>query len=328
MEERTIIVTGIGGNVGQGIVRNLRNTGMPLRIVGTNSAPFSAGNHLVDAFHEVPFAFDPGYLDRISQIVEEESVDLIIPSTDFEVFYLASSADRFSARLATSGVQASGIYLDKFLTWEHHNALGIPFAKSFLPSEWRGQFESAIAKPRKGRGSRGLLKGKFDATLLTDDEYMVQEMHAGLEITCAVFVSYLSGEITGILTMDRSLENGATSFCRVVKDWDVQLREMAELMVRHSDLKGSFNIQAIVTEQNEVIPFEVNCRISGTNSIRTHFGFADVAWTMQELLYNQPAPIPQIREGLAQRILMDVIYPDAKSVSDLKRTNKDNFFLY
>ncbi len=328
MEKKTIIVTGIGGNVGQGIVRNLRQTGHPFRIIGTNSAPFSAGNHLVDGFYEVPYAFDPGYLERMTDIIEREKADLIIPSTDFEVYYLSMSADSIPCKLACSGSQAAGIYLDKYLSWEHHRKLGIPFAESCLPSAWKNQFEPAIAKPRKGRGSRGLLKGSFDASQLKDEEYMVQQMHGGTEITCAVYVSYLSGEITGLLTMDRSLEHGATSFCRVVQNWDEQLAAMATDMVKHSDLKGSFNIQAMATETGDIHPFEINCRISGTNSIRSHFGFPDVAWTAEELLFGQHAPKPEIRGGIAQRILMDVIYPDATSVEELRKNNQDTFFIY
>lgn len=326
METKTVIVTGIGGNVGQGIVRNLRHAGLPLRIIGTNSAPFSAGNHLVDGFYEVPFAFDPGYLSRMETIIQKEKADLIIPSTDFEVYYLAGSS--LSSITAGSGPMAAGIYLDKYLSWEHHKKNGIPFAESCLPSGWKGQFEPAIAKPRKGRGSRGLMKGSFDAAQLKDEEYMVQEMHSGTEITCAVYVSYLSGEITGLLTMDRSLEHGATSFCRVIQQWDDALKDMAVAMVKHADLRGSFNIQAMVTEKGNIIPFEINCRISGTNSIRTHFGFPDVAWTAEELLYGKKAPQAQIRPGVAQRILLDVIYPDAPSVEALSRDNRDNFFLY
>ena len=45
---KTIIVTGIGGVVGQGIVRNARAMGRDLRIVGVNVTAVSVGNHLCD----------------------------------------------------------------------------------------------------------------------------------------------------------------------------------------------------------------------------------------------------------------------------------------
>jgi len=328
MEKRTIIVTGIGGNVGQGIVRNLRFSGMDLQIIGTNSADFTSGNHLVDSFYQVPFAYDPGYVDSILGIIANEPVDLIIPSTDYEVYYLSLNADKIPCKIATSGTFASEVYLDKYLTWKHHSDKNIPFAKSFLPSQYNADFTSAIAKPRKGRGSRGILKNDFDASKLSDDEYMIQELHLGNEITTAVYVSYLTGKLVGLINMERSLENGATNYCKVNFEYDKQLQSMAEKMIAHSDLKGSFNIQSIVNKEGEIIPFEINCRISGTNSIRTHFGFRDVEYTAKELLLGETIKQPTIIPGVAHRILMDVIYPNCADESQLKKDATDSHIVF
>jgi|GEM_PF-252674 carbamoyl-phosphate synthase large subunit len=328
MEKKTVVVTGIGGNVGQGIIRNLRNSGLPLHIIGTNVTDFSPGNHLVDSFFKVPFAYDEGYTQAIAELVEQQNVDLVIPSTDYEVYYLSVNAAQLACPAATSGSVAAEAYLDKYLTFLHHQKFGIAFSESYLPSLYTGQFEKAIAKPRKGRGSRGLLKLNFDTSLLTDEEYMVQEMHEGDEITTAVYRSYLDGEILGLITMVRSLENGATTYSKVVKQYDEQMLFMAQKMAQNSDLRGSFNIQSIVTASDDIIPFEVNCRISGTNSIRTHFGFADVEYTVRELLYGQQIQAPKITYGIAHRILMDVIYPNAEHDNQLKGTSTDNFILF
>ncbi|HOY95340.1 MAG TPA: ATP-grasp domain-containing protein [Catalimonadaceae bacterium] len=328
MEKKTILVTGIGGNVGQGIIRNLRFSGLDFRIVGTNSAPFSAGNYLVDKFYPVSFAYEPGYLQEVTDIVEKENVDLIIPSTDFEVYFLSHAARNFPCLIATSGPFASENYLDKFLTWKHHSKSGIPFANSILPSEYKSDFASALAKPRKGRGSRGIMKNNFDASKLTDDEYMIQELHEGKEITTAVYVSYLTGELKGLINMERSLDNGTTNFCKVNFEFDTELTQMAEKMIRHSDLRGSFNIQSIVTNNGDIIPFEINCRISGTNSIRTHFGFKDVEYTVRELLFSEAIQKPAIVPGVAQRILLDVIYPGCTNESQLNKDATDHFIVF
>ena len=54
---------------------------------------------------------------------------------------------------------------------------------------------------------------------------------------------------------------------------------------------------------------EIYCRISGTNSLRSQFGFRDVAYTMQEYLYGQVPEAPQVTPGCAIRVMMDIIYP-------------------
>lgn len=324
METKTILVTGIGGNVGQGIIRNILGTGYPVRIIGTNITAFSAGNHLVDVFYKTPFGYEPDYITVIKHIVEQEKVDLIIPSTDFESYYLALA--ELPCKVSGSSAEVSGIYLDKYLTFLNHKKTGIAFAESCLPSEYKVQFAKALAKPRKGRGSRGLIFNVTDISLLIDEEYMIQELHTGTEITTAVYRRYSDGEVHGLITMERSLENGATTYCKVVDEYDKQVWEIVKAMCNNqSGLKGAFNIQSIVTKDGKIVPFEINCRISGTNSIRSGFGFKDVQYTIEELLWNIKPEKPQITKGIAYRYLADVIYPDA---STLKGNNFDKFKVF
>lgn len=324
MEQKTVLVTGVGGNVGQGILRNILESKYPIRLVGTNITQFSAGNHFVDAFYKVPFGFDDAFIPTIKQIVETEKVDLIIPSTDFEAYYLSIHKDEFKCKIAVSGPFSTEAYLDKYLTWQLHSKFNIPFAESVLPSEYRNNFEKAIAKPRKGRGSKGIIeniKNADEIAKLSDTEYMIQRMHTGLEITTAAYVSYKSKKLLGILTMTRTLESGATTYCKVVREYDNNLINIAENILQNTDMVGSFNIQSIVDENNHVYPFEINCRISGTNSIRSHFGFQDVMYCIDELLYEREISDITTTDGIAYRYLSDVIYPHGIDIGN----NKDNF---
>ncbi|MES2762437.1 MAG: ATP-grasp domain-containing protein [Bacteroidota bacterium] len=324
MEAKTVLVTGIGGNVGQGILRNISSLNYPIRLVGTNTIEFTAGNHLVDAFYKTPFAYDTDFLKIVIDIISKEKVDLVIPSTDYESYYLALNSDKLPCKLATSSSNATGIYLDKFLTWQFHHKHNISFAESILPSAYQQSFSKAIAKPRKGRGSRGLIKNVKDVSGLSDEEYMVQEQIDGNEITTAVYNSYLTGEVIGLITMERTLDNGATNYCRVITTYDDELLKMAKLMTEKLNLKGAYNIQSIVNNNNEIVPFEINCRISGTNSIRSNFGFKDVKYTIDELLYNIKPENPVIIKGEAHRILLDVIYSEGTNNGN----NKDNFLIF
>lgn len=319
-----MLVTGIGGNVGQGIVRNIRATEYAIKVVGCNVTAFSSGNYLVDTFYTVPYAFNPDYISRIASIVKQEGVDLIIPSTDYEVYYLALYRSLLGCQVAASEVETARIYLDKLETFYHHSRHGIAFAASMLPSEYRGEFAECIAKPKAGRGSRGLHLNPKDLSAFADAEYMVQELHRGEEITTAFYVTY-DRCLHGFITLSRTLENGATSSCRVVTEYDAQVQEILEQMIAASNIKGAANLQSIVRTDGRVVPFEVNCRISGTNSIRSNFGFADVRYTLQEFLYGQAPDAPQIRSGVAVRVLLDVIYPGASSFDDISDNSTPHF---
>ena len=323
---KKVLVTGIGGNVGQGIIRNIRAAFPDLHIAGCNISAFSAGNHLCDSFHEVPYSYDKEYIPTIVKIVRQEGIDLIIPSTDHEVFYLSANAGVISAKIAASGTTAAEIYLDKLFSYDHHQKFNIPFADTCLPSLYKGEFGDIIAKPRKGRGSRGLHVNPLVWKDFNDEEYIIQRLYKGEEITTAFYVNR-GGALHGHITMQRSLDNGATTQCKVIRQYDPVVEPILEAMIRHSDIKGSANLQSIVSPDGSIHPFEVNCRISGTNSIRSHFGFEDVKYTILEYLFNEAAPKPSIQKGLAVRILMDVIYPDKEDFNEC-RDNTTDFLLF
>ena len=217
--------------------------------------------------------------------------------------------------LVAASAETTGIYLDKYLSAEHHRRHDIPFGRTTLPSQYDGQFEEVVVKPRKGRGSRGI---HFNPENIGDfdDDYLVQERLIGCEVTTAFYVNKFN-ELHGLITLERSLHNGATNECKVVRAHDARLTEIIEQMIDHAHFQGAANLQSIVTENGEVVPFEINCRISGTNSIRSHFGFEDVKYTLQEHLWGQSPDVPQIRSGVAVRILLDVIYPDQEDYLNL-----------
>lgn len=305
---KTVLVTGMGGNVGQGIARNVAACGRGLRIVGTNNQGFSGGNHLCDAFYVVPNGDRPEYIESLNRIIAAEQVDLLLPSTDIEADALARHREALACAAAVSGPQATGLYLDKWLSFQHHRRHGIPWAETVLPSGYRGQFPRALAKPRCGRGSRGLLPDP-DASVLSDQEYLVQELHQGVEITAAAYVTR-SRQLLGHITLVRTLDHGATQNCRVTFEYADRVPPILEQVVATTDVLGSFNLQAMVTPEGAVVPFEVNCRLSGTNSVRAQFGFQDVLYTLQEHLFGEAPEPPSVRPGCATRLLLDVIYPD------------------
>ena len=322
---KTVLVTGTGGNVGQGILRNIRKLKLPIRIVGCNVNAFSAGNHLCSKNYKIPFAHEKNFIESINKIVENENVDLIIPSTDFETYYLSHNIDKINTEIVVSCPKTTEIYLDKYKSFLHHQKNNIPFADSCLPSEYANIYENCIVKLRSGRGSRGIYINPIDVKSFSDKEYLVQELIKGQEITTAFYVNK-QGKLHGHITMERSLENGTTNQCRVVNSYDEALNRILEKIIAYNDIKGASNLQSIINENNEIIPFELNCRISGTNSIRSNFGFDDVKYTLQEYLYNEAPDKPNIKTGIAVRILMDVIYPDVQNFDDC--VNNNNYIIF
>jgi carbamoyl-phosphate synthase large subunit len=305
--KQKVLVTGIGGNVGQGILRNIRNAFPELSIVGTDIEDFTAGHYFCDHFEKVPYSYESHFSKSFLKIIARQKPDLIIPSTDYESVAFAKIQDKLPPVIA-SPLEVGQMFLDKFTTWEKCAALNVPFAPSCLPKDYHNQWKNIIVKPREGRGSRGLHinPSSLDAF---DDTSMVQELLVGKEVTSAFYVTK-TGEIRGPFTMERALVNGMTGKCQVICQYDEPIAQLVSTYVSKFDIIGPCNIQSIVTGSGDIIPFEINCRYSGTNSIRTHFGFADVKWGIEEYLLNQTPSDYKMTKGSAVRLFMDIIYYD------------------
>ncbi|WP_126972558.1 ATP-grasp domain-containing protein [Gynurincola endophyticus] len=317
-----IIVTGIGGVVGQGILRNIRALKIPIELIGVNITGVSAGNYLCDKVIKVPYAYDPEYISTIQTIVAKEKVDLIIPSTDYESYYLAAHQTEIGCAVAASPAEVTKMCLDKYTNYQGFKKFGLPFAESFLPSEYTGGFDKIVVKPREGRGSRNIYVNPKSPEQF-DDSYLIQPYLEGDEITTTYYIRQ-DNSIHGLITFVRELELGNTAKAEVVTTYDDTLLNMMENILKYYPFRGSVNLQSRITP-NGIIPFEINCRISGTNSVRSQFGFKDVQYTIQELLLKEAPETPAVTKGTALRVILDIIYPDRKAV-DINN-NTDQFYI-
>ena len=302
---KCVLITGIGGNVGQGIVRNILSFGYNVKIIGTDIEAVTGGNHLCDKVHKVPFSTAPGYISSIVKICKKEKVDMIIPSTDYEIYFLAKAVDKLPL-LASSDEDTAYIFLNKYKTWLEFKKLSIPFAETTLPSLYNNEFEEIIVKPIEGRGSRGIHFNPAHPKEFSDN-FIIQKLYKGTEITTAFYVTKQK-RLLGHITLEKTVFHGVTKLCEVIFDYDKKIEKIIKKIVKNFRIKGSCNIQSIVDEKDNIIPFEINCRLSGTNSIRGHFGFEDVRYTLDEYLFNKRPKRPIVKKGAAVRLLMDVIY--------------------
>ena len=153
---------------------------------------------------------------------------------------------------------------------------------------------------------------------------MVQELLHGKEITTSAYVDSNSNLI-GSISLERELKAGTTVSAKIYDKNLDQINSLIEMINSLGIIKGSFNIQSIICEDNNIVPFEINLRISGTASIRHCFGFRDVEFAIREYIYGHSLKKvePILNSSLkAQRILMDVIYTSDKKIDN------DNFYLF
>ena len=88
-------VTGVGGIVGQQVLRSLGTSRR--RLVGVDMSECAAGLYAADRGYLVPPARHPGYVDRLLEIAANEGARYLFPGLDMELPILARAADRFRA---------------------------------------------------------------------------------------------------------------------------------------------------------------------------------------------------------------------------------------
>jgi carbamoyl-phosphate synthase large subunit len=282
---KVVLITGIGGDVSQGVATILRESRPDLRLIGVDVHAQHGGHLFVDHFEKVPLASYPGYLDTLMRVVKTHSVDVVIPMSEPELSALQPLDDLApDVKWITAGEQVVQVGLDKLRTVDALKNLGIPVPWTHSVYEGLPTAYPCILKNRYGSGSRAVftVSDKVEADYLArrNPDAIFQEMLGTIEreVTCAVYRRF-DGEVSCLLLL-RRLTGGSTGWAKVIKN-----EEAAQMCVSIAiglDLRGSMNVQMRLTDQGPRV-FEINPRFSSTVLMRHRIGFTDVIWALNEV---------------------------------------------
>lgn len=283
----SILVTAIGGDIGQSIARILRYFKQITSIVGTDISDNNAGPYFVDRFVLVPSATDKEYISTLEKIAKEHNISCLIPVSEIEIQVLNDyllSNKVFAAPLVIANQKAISLCFDKYETIKFLKANGIKVPWT-VPISQEPLKYPCILKNRRGAGSKNMVivEDQKDWQYYRDkrNDAILQGLllPSDSEYTCGVYRG--SDKITKCLIMKRVLKNDVTGIAEVVEDKSVEelCFKVAELL----DLRGSINIQLRKTELGPEI-FEINPRFSSTVLFRHHVNFCDLIWSIEDTL--------------------------------------------
>ncbi|MCC7073418.1 MAG: ATP-grasp domain-containing protein [Deltaproteobacteria bacterium] len=283
----SVLVTGAGGGVGEGIIKALRMIrGMEIRIVAADMSHWAAGLYAGDVMRLVPRASAPGYIDAIIAICKAEGCAYYLPGTDVELAVCAANAERIEresgAHVVISSPAVVRIADDKHATARFLEKHGLAFPRTFLREEWRAGALPfpLIVKPRVGCRSIGveLVRDEHELVraLARSDEIVLQERLGDddTEYTCTVVSC--RGEPSRVVVLQRWLRAGDTYRVVPVQDERIEAyvlqtaRALAALGAR-----GSTNFQLRLDGGAPKI-FELNARFSGTTPLCAELGMNPV----------------------------------------------------
>jgi carbamoyl-phosphate synthase large subunit len=313
VKNETVLITGVGGDIGQGIIKCLKETGYNFSLIGTDVELFAAGKSIVDKFYLVPLAKKISeYVKIMRKIISEENVKFILPSTEPEIMLFSEQGKNISGT-ADVVINHPGIiktFFDKYETVNFLKKNKLPYPETYLLKDYNGELRFPfLLKPRKGCGGKGLIEinnnDEFSFFGKSKGEYIVQEMIGTVdeEYTAAVFSA--AGK-TWSIAFKRYLGYGSlTKVAEVV--YNESLKALAEKIAAAVSLEGSLNIQC--RKKGDIfVPFEINPRLSSTVYTRHCFGFQDVKFWIDLKKGKEIKYIPKFKKGVAVRCISEVFF--------------------
>ncbi len=343
MNKINILVLGVGGNVGQGILKALKISGLSYNVVTACISPDSLGLYTGDKAYISPYASDKSFIEWLVRVCNDEKIDFIITGVEEIIDAISSNYNEITCKTRAisvfSDIEQLGIGNDKYLTceWLKNNGCNYPdYARSDDQQEIIRLVNSKgyplLAKPRRGKGSQGivLIHNSEDlkrAAALPG--YIIQEYIGDpeKEYTIGCYCDK-DGNFVDCIILHRLLKYGTTFKATVVEN-DLIREEVVKVCSKFAP-KGAFNLQMRLSKGNMPVCFEMNVRLSGTAPIRARFGFNDVEALIREyVLAEKIADFFQPTKGTVYRY-WDEFYiseemqkelDDQKKVSDVEQYN-------
>lgn len=292
--EICILLTSVGGLVSPGIINNLRSMPEASRIIGTDVLSEAIGFNMVDKGYVVPLGDAPDYIDALSIIVEREAVNVIVPCSDEEVLTLSRYKDSFRERgvaILCSPCDITTVAIDKGSMLTFLKERGLAHPHFHLPTTTTELYQAAkelgypdrpvVAKPRRGRGGRGVKVLREDINVLEtrDSNEMKLEWFAealGQHVQELVLMEYLPGEdysVDALADRGRLLYVVPRKRIKAILGpsqigetvWNQSVVDMVEKVVSCFGFDSNVNIQLRCSVHDGMpMVYEINPRVSGT----------------------------------------------------------------
>lgn len=324
----TVLVTGIGAIIGQGIIKSLRQSRYAVRIVGIDRSDQSPGPSLCDVFRKKPSCEESEYPYREfwDEVLRKEGVDVVLPGLEHDVLFLNGQRDAIQstgARLAMNRRELIELCADKWLLGEELARRGLPCIPTTRVHNWQDAVVQLgppplLLKPRSGNGSRGIV------TLNDDDDFRYWRGKAGdnwilqriigddrQEYSVGVFGLGDGRALDPIIFRRRLSSAGFTQEAQVVVEPVIEAA--AHRLTSLLRPLGPTNYQ-FRKDGDTAYLLEINPRFSSTTSLRCAFGYNEAEMAVEFFLFDRNPPSPRIRHGRAWRFSQDFVIYDRDPV--------------
>lgn len=326
-----VMVAGIGGaSLGTELLKCLLLAGH-YEIYGCDVSPTAYG--LYDPGFRCTFVVNRNdYVASVVKCCREQGIRWLIPGGEQPMVLLAAAVDRLAEadiNLVANHPDVIATFSDKARTFELLSKLNFPVPRT-AEIKKKADLEDVgmpcIVKPATGTGGSAMVFFATDAEeAITYADYIRRSGGCPLaqeyispdegEFTIGV-LSMQDGSVIGSIALRRSLDTKLSVLSRgrggLVSSGYSQgyigdfpgIRSRAEAIAQAVGSQGALNIQGRV-RKGELIPFEINPRLSASTYLRAMAGFNEVDLLLQRLALNNSLKPAPLREGWYLRSLTE-----------------------
>ncbi len=332
-----ILITALGGDIAQGVLKAVKLFSPDCRVVGTDKYASSAGLFMCQkSFVVRPAAGEnpEQFVRRLSEICNSENIQLAFVCHEAEQRAVAHNIDYLNNSTKTYFVvqplETLLLCQDKAATYEFLSQKGIRVPETCVDKSGLGALINKfgfplIIKPRQSCGSKDLhlvqsaaeaeeVWSKLPGALA--QEFITNDLDE--EYTVGIFLDKDSRALKAI-PMLRKLRFGLTWYA-FVDDYP----DIVETAVRAAEAVraiGPCNVQLRRDRNNKPCVIEINARISSTAIFRAKLVFNEAGASIDYFLNNK-TPTLDFQKGLVMKMWDELIIP----LDNYRDLEQNNFF--
>ena len=294
----TVLVPGAAAPAGINTIKSLRMAGFGGKIIATDSNSLCAGFFMADANEVIPEADDHSFADSLFEVVKKYQVEVLMPSSGFDIYPYSENRKQLQeigAQAIVSDRDKLEICRDKMLTFQ---TLGSRFVLPFTTAE-ANKIDGfpVLAKPRFGKGSRGIVKiddeSDLKYILSKRDDLVFQEYLPGTEYTVDVLSDLNGKPLMAVPRIRMQTRAGISTKGRVLKDASLEIDCMK--IAENIGIRGPCCMQMKESGDGRLKLIEVNPRMGG-GTIFTTLAGANFPALLLDMIDGKQITIPTISE--------------------------------
>jgi carbamoyl-phosphate synthase large subunit len=253
------------------------------------------------------------FVEKLFQIVAEKKVQLLMPSSHYDIFPYSKyrkELEQLGAIPVVTDLARLEICRDKLLTYQSlSRRFDLPFTSM---DSYKAKFP-AIAKPRFGKGSRNVIKVEDENELqfvkFKYKDMVYQEFLPGNEYTVDVLSDLSKEPVMAVPRMRLQTKAGVSTRGRVVRN--TELEEKCMQIAKSMGIVGPCCVQMKETADGTPKLIEINPRMGG-GTIFTTLAGANFPKMILDMVEGRQIKIPKVSEVTVVRYYEEIIVGEEK----------------